>query len=93
MTRLYYTPPPEECFDDMKQAAISLWSTMGDEPSYSQEKIGRIKDINNIEDNFMYIFAMFDYQNQKKLKLTPDTIREVNRRLIEGGSPEYMLSL
>lgn len=66
---------------------------MGDEPSYAEEKVGRIKDITNVGDNFMYMFAMFDMGNQKKLAFTlkDRTIDAINERLIAGGSPEYLL--
>ncbi len=86
---IYYTPPSDECFEDLKKNAIELWSTMGDEPSYSQEKIGRIAHIKNIEDNFMYILAMFDYGNQQLVaaKLLPKTVSAINERLVAGGNP------
>ncbi len=92
-SKLYYTPPSDECFEDLKKSAISLWSTMGDEPSYSKEKIGRIKDIANIKDNFMYMFAMFDINNQRKVgaSIRDETREAINERLVSGGSPEYLL--
>mgnify|MGYP001578390651 CR=1 FL=1 len=65
--KLYYTAPSDEIFDEVKQAAIQLWSTIGDEPNYSKEKIDRIKDIKNVQDNLMYMVAMFDIYNQRKL--------------------------
>ena len=91
--KLYYTAPSDECFEDLKKHAIALWSTMGDEPSYAEEKIGRIKDIKNIQDNFMYMFAMFDMGNQRKVarELKEETKKAINERLLSGGSPEYLL--
>lgn len=91
-TNLYYTAPSDEYFEDLKKNCIALWSTMGDEPSYAEEKINRIKEIKNIQDNFMYMFAMFDHQNQRKVaqKLHPKTIQAINERLVDGGS-EYAL--
>lgn len=88
--KLYYTPPKNECFDELKEKAIEIWSAMGDEPSYSQEKIGRIKDLKNVGDNFMYMVAMFDIRNQILLanKLSEETKKEVRNRLIDGGMPE-----
>lgn len=93
MSRLYYTPPSDKCFDELKEQAIALWSTMGDEPSYSAEKIGRIKDLWNVGDNFMYILAMFDTGNQRKVgaKLSEKTRKAINDRLTDGGNPEYLL--
>ncbi len=91
MTKLYYTPPTDEQFNELKEKAIEIWSTMGDEPSYSQEKIGRIKDIANVEDNFMYTVAMLDQNNQRKLasKLSDETRGAVAERIKDGGSPDY----
>ncbi len=82
-------PPAEEEFNDVKENAMRLWSTMGDEPTYSREKIARIKDISNIEDNFMYMVAMFDIYNQEKLAnmLRPETRLAIRERMIDGGQP------
>ena len=93
MENLYYTPPTDEQFNELKEKAIEIWTPMGDEPSYSQEKIGRIKDIKNIQDNFMFMVAMFDQDNQRKLaeKLKPETRKAVKDRMIAGGNPEYLI--
>jgi len=94
MPKLYYTPPTDEQFKELKEKAIEIWTPMGDEPSYAKEKIDRIKDIKNIQDNFMYMVAMFDINNQRKLaeKLTPETKKAVRERMIDGGnSEEYIV--
>ena len=89
MTKLYYTPPTDKQFDELKQKAIEIWTPMGYEPSYAKEKIDRIKDIKNICDNFIYMVAMFDIQNQQKLanKLSDETRKAVRDRLLDGGEP------
>lgn len=91
--KLYYTPPAQDQFNELKEKAIEIWSTMGDEPSYSQEKIGRIKDIHNVGDNFMYMVAMFDIHNQLKLAdmLSEETRYQVRIRMIDGGQPLVMI--
>lgn len=94
MTKLYYTAPPDEVFNELKEKAIEIWTPMGDEPSYAEGKINQIKDLKNISDNFMYMVAMFDINNQRKLaeKLSGETRRAVRDRIIAGGSPlEYIL--
>ena len=93
---LYYTPPTGEQFNELKEKAIELWKqidTDNDKYGYATEKINRIKDIVNIQDNFMYMVAMFDINNQEKLaeKLSPDTRKAVRDRMIEGGSPEQYI--
>lgn len=60
----YYTAPSQETFDDIKQAAIQMWSTFDNTYGYATEKIDRIKDLQNVEDNYAYIVAMFDPRNQ-----------------------------
>ena len=92
--KLYYTPPSDEQFDEVKREAMALWSTMGDEPSYSEDKIDRIEDIGNIKDNFMYMVAMFDGHNQALLasKLSPDTRTAIRERMIDGGQPNFLIA-
>ena len=67
LDQYYETPPSDEIFEEVKEAAIKLWRTMGDEPSYAEGKVSRTKDLDNIRGNFMYIVAMFDSSNQRKL--------------------------
>lgn len=67
MTSLYYTAPPPDIFDDLKRCAIALWSTYDDTYGYATGKIGQIKDLANVRDNWMHIVAMFDAQNRNKL--------------------------
>lgn len=92
-SELYYTAPSDEQFNELKEKAIEIWSTIGDEPRYSREKIGRIKDIQNIKDNFMYMVAMFDIHNQRLLasKLKPETRKSVRERMVDGGQPEMFI--
>lgn len=88
MSKLYYTPPNDEHFEELKSKAIEIWETYDNTYGYVDEKVGRIKDIKNIEDNFMYMVAMFDPINQRKLadKLGDDTRLAVMVRMIDGGS-------
>lgn len=67
MERLYYTAPTEEIFQEVKKEAIRIWETYDDTYGYSTEKTNQIKDMGNIKDNVMYIFAMFDIHNQMTL--------------------------
>lgn len=64
---LYYTAPSDEVFDDIKTNAIKIWQGYDDTHGYATEKIDRIKDLLNVKDNYMYIVAMFDQDNQAKL--------------------------
>lgn len=80
---LYYIAPPDEVFKDMKEAATEIWKSYDDTYGYATEKIDRIKDLKNISDNFMTIFAMFDYLNQAKVTalISPETKLELDKRL------------
>lgn len=95
MTRLYYTPPSDEAFQEMKDAALAVWENYKNEPLYYAEKTTRIKDIQNVGDNFMYIFAMFDMNNQRKCadKLSPETKEAVRLRMRDGGNPDYLINI
>lgn len=82
---LYYTAPSEKAFEDMKKCAIELWNTYDNTYGYVDEKVNAIKDLKNVGDNFMYIFAMFDSVNQIKVScmLKDYTIKELAMRLEE----------
>ena len=74
----YYTAPPQEVFDEIKTAAIQIWSEYDDQYGYASGKIGRIKDIENVKDNAWYMVAMFDGHNQQKLfTLVSDATRDM----------------
>ena len=92
MTRLYYTAPSDEAFEDMKSCALETWREVAEHPSYLEEKVSYVSEIRNIGDNFMTIFAMFDDGNQRicGAKLKQETKDELNKRLIDGGS-EYAI--
>ncbi len=92
MVRLYYTPPSDMIFHEIKTKAIELWQTYDNEFGYVDEKLGTIKNITNLRDNFMYIVAMFDMQNQRKLAdmLSEKAKEAVRKRMVDGGQPlEY----
>lgn len=94
---LYYTPPDIKLFDELKSKAIELWKeidTDNDKYGYATEKINRIKDIQNVGDNFMYIVAMFDCGNQSTLSnmVSHETKIAIRERMIDGGMPEELLT-
>ena len=89
-TELYYTPPSNEIFEEVKKAAIELWrevDTDNDRFGYASEKISRIENITNIQDNMMFIVAMFDGDNQALLanKLSQEARYAIRERWIDGG--------
>lgn len=94
MSKLYYIAPTNTEFEELKAKAIELWLTYDNEYGYATSKIGKIKDIKNIKDNFMFIFAMFDHNNQLKLvrQLSKETKQALKERLIDGGMDKFYLS-
>ncbi len=68
----YYTAPPDEVFNSIKDASVKLWQTYDDRHGYATEKVSRIKDITNFKDNTCFIVAMFDASNQQKLLASVD---------------------
>lgn len=90
MTKLYYTAPTDEVFDEMKSESIKLWKTYDNTYGYVDEKVNMIKDLKNYSDNFMYMFAMFDLQNQNKIlsSISDDCFEAVMSRLKDGGMTE-----
>jgi hypothetical protein len=73
--------PSQQIFDEMKAAAAAVWSeNYSDEFGYVTEKLDRINGINNIQDNAMVFFRMFDWNNQYKMmsKLSSDAINYIN---------------
>ena len=63
----YYTPPTDKVFNEIKEASTAIWKTYDDQFGYATGKINNIKDLKNIQDNAMYMVAMFDIQNQRRL--------------------------
>jgi hypothetical protein len=91
---LYYTPPADELFEEVKKASINVWNDYDDTHGYATEKIKRIKDIGNVGDNFMYMVSMFDMHNQRKLSsyLSEESKKAVKERLLNGGmEPQYIV--
>jgi hypothetical protein len=85
--KLYYTPPCDKQFEEVKEKAKEVWFEVQSDHTYLQEKVSRIDGLQNIGDNFMYIVAMFDVKNQQKLanKLSEDTKQSIHDRIIDGG--------
>jgi len=97
MSNLYYTPPSQEIFDEVKNKAMELWKaidTDNDKYGYTTEKINRIKDLENVSDNFMSIIAMFSLNNQILLAhcLSRKECKEIRKRMIDSGmNEEYIV--
>ena len=60
--------PSIEIFNDMKQAATQVLETYDNEYGYVDEKLNYVNGLNNIQDNAMVFYRMFDWENQRKFK-------------------------
>lgn len=89
----YYTPLSHDVFEEVKQASIKIWQSYDDTYGYATGKIDCIKDLHNIEDNGMYMVAMFDYNNHRKLAdtLSDKAKAEINERYTAGGNKGLLL--
>lgn len=92
---IYYTAPDEASFEDMKRRATEIWNSYDDTYGYATKRTERIDHIKNVGDNFMYIFAMFDMSNQRKIvsQIRPDTRKDLRDRMIDGGNSNEFLIL
>lgn len=88
--KLYYTPPEDELFEEVREKAMEVWHEVSPDDAfgYRTGKINRIKNIGNIKDNFMYMVAMFDIVNQRRLaeKLSSRARRQIRVRMLDGGN-------
>ena len=92
MINLYYEPPTDKQFEEVKAKSIEIWNTYDNTYGYASEEIDSIKDLKNISDNVMSIIGRFDMVNMGKLadRLSRDTRKAISDRMIAGGNPpEY----
>ncbi len=89
MCELYYTPPSDKCFNEVKKIAIKLWREIATDEGYLKEKLEDVMDLKNVQDNFMYMIFRFHPLYQMKLSemISAKTRKAVSDRLIAGGSP------
>ena len=94
MSKLYYTAPSDEIFNEIKASAIRIWAGYNDDHGYATEKTQRILEMKNIEDNAMYMVAMFDQVNQGKLAsiLSAEAREAIRERMIDGGRPKDLIT-
>lgn len=93
MKNLYYTPPTDEIFSEVKEKAIQIWLSYEIIGDGIREKVVNLKKLENITDNFMYIVALFDSNNQARLaaKLSDEARFAVRQRLIAGGAETNLI--
>ena len=92
--KLFYTPPKDKCFEELKSLCIRFWNTwpelhLWDERQeqlhleYIQSKIDKIKDLKNEGSNFVSMVQMI-HQNSREVlakALSLETRNEISMRL------------
>lgn len=77
----YYSAPPDNVFQEIKEAALAIWSTYDDTHGYASNKIKLVEPVQNVADNAWYLVAMFDQDNQAALlSMVGDETAELIRR-------------
>jgi len=59
--------PSKEIFNEIKDAAISIWKEYDDTYKYATEKIDVIESLADINASILYMYQMFDHKNKSKL--------------------------
>ena len=91
--KLYYTPPSNKVFEDLRTQSISLLETISD-GYYKKEKLCIVKEATNTEGVFMLLVSMFDLRNQKVLSsmVTDETSLEIRDRMIDGQTNKMFIN-
>jgi len=90
--KLFYTPPKDSVFDELKRACLKFWTVCfkEDGSDYVDEKVNRIKNLENEGSNFISMVQMI-HPNSRILiakQLSYKTKYEVSRRLYGSGSED-----
>lgn len=75
----------DSLFEELREKATQIWETYDNTYGYVDEKIGRLKELQNIKYNYGTIIGMFDVNNQEKLyNLVSDEAKEVIDNWVGG---------
>jgi hypothetical protein len=71
--------PSQEIFNDMKSAATTVWETYDNTYGYVTKKLNHINGLENIQDNAMAFYRMFDWINQARMEdaLSQDSLEYI----------------
>jgi hypothetical protein len=72
--------PTQQIFNEMRTVASEIWNTYDNTYGYATQKLSYVNSIENIEDNAMVFYRMFDYINQQKMKslLSQEALTYIN---------------
>ena len=76
---MVHKTPSEEIFDEIRSAAIKVWSKYDDTHGYHSEKTDIVNRIKNYADDVMVCYRMLDMQNQAEMRdlLSDETLEYI----------------
>ena len=79
---LFYTPPKDECFEELRTICIRFWRSF-DEVEYVEEKINRIKNLTNNGADFVMMVQMIHPVSRQVIAklLSLETRNEISMRM------------
>ena len=71
--------PSQKIFNEMKSVASTVWGTYDNTYGYVTEKLDYINGLENIQDNAMVFYRMFDWINQARMEegLSEDSLEYI----------------
>lgn len=86
-TKIYYKPPAQKHFDDLKSACIRYFKTFDNDFGYVDEKIKTLESLENVGGNFMTMVKMFHPLAWEVIAelVTLETRVHISARLEDGG--------
>jgi len=93
--KLYYQPPADEVFNEVKEKVRAIFYEISDFQSYRDEKDRILDNLKNVSDNFMYMLTMLDEANQRKLfnSVSVNAKEEIIKRLESVGAVDTLKNL
>jgi len=75
--------PTIEIFNELKEAATTVWNTFDNTYGYVTEKLEIVNSIENYADNVMISYRMFDNGNQRLMRqeLSSEALSYINNNL------------
>ena len=82
-SKLYYTAPSQEIFEEVRTVCISFRK----EHQFNEDKVQLLVRLKNHKDNFMYMVAKLDRNNQTRLHNTISALASlaIGTRMLAGG--------
>lgn len=91
---LFYTPPKDEYFEELKSICIRFWEVFPEnrlEQDYVKSKIDQIKNLKNEGSNFVMMVQMIHQNSRKVLAkcLSLETRNEISMRIYGFDDNEF----